>query len=261
MSNQLLYGLSNSIVKVASTEDKHVVATFTLSDACPIVSQIECSPSASVAVISAASRDRSMSELICWNYQQKKVEKRFEVDPMTSITCMAFNHNGNLFVTGGYDGMVRVFDMVQQTCVLGWKVHGTPVAGVQFSKGETSIVSIGTDGRMMEKGLHSYTITDSLFEFDPVPVELEDTYRPRIRFDGNMDFMITTSPMGKLNIYHIPSTRLVYSVSVHEGPVLNVDWILHASHMVLVSSGIDQTVRVTEVGWSESTGASGDSSN
>lgn len=29
--------------------------------------------------------------------------------PAIAVNCMAFNHNGNLLVTGGVDGMIRLF--------------------------------------------------------------------------------------------------------------------------------------------------------
>ena len=29
--------------------------------------------------------------------------------PAIAVNCMAFNHNSNLLVTGGVDGMIRLF--------------------------------------------------------------------------------------------------------------------------------------------------------
>ena len=31
------------------------------------------------------------------------------LNPPTAINCMCFNHNSNLLVTGGVDGMIRLF--------------------------------------------------------------------------------------------------------------------------------------------------------
>lgn len=39
------------------------------------------------------------------------------------VDSLAFNHNGNMLVTAGADGFVRVFDMATSSPIMGWPAH------------------------------------------------------------------------------------------------------------------------------------------
>jgi WD40 repeat protein len=38
----------------------------------------------------------------------------------SQINSLAFNHNGNMLLTGGSDGTVRVFDTITSQCIMRW---------------------------------------------------------------------------------------------------------------------------------------------
>ena len=77
---------------------------------------------------SGALFDPTPGELSIWDMNQKKVQVRrlyvgillifkilfflktvLPLTPAIAVNCMAFNHNSNLLVTGGVDGMIRLF--------------------------------------------------------------------------------------------------------------------------------------------------------
>ena len=76
---------------------------------------------------SGALFDPTPGELSIWDMNQKKVQVRLYIGisliflilfflktvlpltPAIAVNCMAFNHNSNLLVTGGVDGMIRLF--------------------------------------------------------------------------------------------------------------------------------------------------------
>lgn len=92
-----------------------------------------------------------------------------------AVNCIAFNHNGNLLVTGAADGIIRLFgktvtepahtipwcdnrltlhlssvlpDMQRYESVMSWKAHDGEVYSVEFSYDENTVFSIGEDGKV-----------------------------------------------------------------------------------------------------------------
>jgi len=131
---------------------------------CPRVLDATFSPNQhdSLLITAAASRYHDTLEggkgvLSSWALQPAGV-KRLRVFPIeasrTQVNSVVFNHNGNMLVTAGADGFVRVFDMGSSSPIMGWPAHDGQVSCVRFSSDETSVVSVGVDGWIMEWSLH-----------------------------------------------------------------------------------------------------------
>jgi len=59
-----------------------------------------------------------------WDLAYGKKTHVFNFDSKASqVNHAQFNHNGNMLVTGGADGMVRVFDMATLQSIMGWPAH------------------------------------------------------------------------------------------------------------------------------------------
>ena len=70
-----------------------------------------------------------LGTLTIWDWKTLKMTSRIEVQPRPfSITTTSFNHNGNLLLTGGVDGMVRLYDLANQGCIMGWHAHAGEVS-------------------------------------------------------------------------------------------------------------------------------------
>eukprot|EP00731_Ephydatia_muelleri_P037827 Em0573g5a len=63
--------------------------------------------------------------------------------PIAATNCLALNHNSNLLVTGGVDGIM--FSRTKHCFAV--KAHSLDVMDVQFSWDETSIICVGSDGK------------------------------------------------------------------------------------------------------------------
>jgi WD40 repeat protein len=85
----------------------------------------------------------------------------------TQINSLSLNHNGNMLVTGGADGVVRVWDTRASAAMAGWLAHphaltsssgskggGGGVACVRLCADETTLLSVGCDGAVVEWSLH-----------------------------------------------------------------------------------------------------------
>jgi WD40 repeat protein len=65
-----------------------------------------------------------------------------------AITSLCFNHNGKILAASATDGMIHMFDMSAGLQITGWPAHDSPVSSVLFGPAETSIFSLGSDGKV-----------------------------------------------------------------------------------------------------------------
>ncbi|CAL5325675.1 unnamed protein product [Camellia sinensis] len=64
-----------------------------------------------------------------------------------AITSLCFNHNGKILATVATDGMIQMFDMSAGLQITGWLAHDSAISSVLFGPDETSIFSLGIDGK------------------------------------------------------------------------------------------------------------------
>ncbi|GCB82476.1 hypothetical protein scyTo_0022004, partial [Scyliorhinus torazame] len=131
------------------------VSTRILSLACsPSGTSFVCSSAAPsikpVTVLETEDKGANLvpGNLLLWDTKTMKQQHQFSLDPEPiAINCTAFNHNGNLLVTGAADGIIRLFDMQRYDCAMSWHAHSGEVYSVEFSYDENSVYSIGGDGK------------------------------------------------------------------------------------------------------------------
>eukprot|EP00116_Pleurobrachia_bachei_P003523 sb/3463785/ len=84
--------------------------------------------------------DDTTHEVLVWDLRSCEVVTSLDISPLPcAVLCTAFNHNGNLLVTGASDGMIRVYSEYQ--CIMGWQAHHHPVTTVAFSGDELHVYS------------------------------------------------------------------------------------------------------------------------
>uniref|UniRef100_A0A3B3UVG8 WD repeat-containing protein 91 n=1 Tax=Poecilia latipinna TaxID=48699 RepID=A0A3B3UVG8_9TELE len=119
----LLLGSGVGTVRLYDTEAKKNLYEMNIDETHPRILSLACSPSGSSFVCSAAALSRSGSvdsvprlpipvsgQLLLWDTKTVKQQLQFSLEPEpVAINCTAFNHNGNLLVTGAADGVIRLF--------------------------------------------------------------------------------------------------------------------------------------------------------
>ncbi|RXM94434.1 WD repeat-containing protein 91 [Acipenser ruthenus] len=121
----LLLGSGVGTVRLYDTEAKKNLYEMMIDDVHPRILSLACSPSGTSFVCSAAAhslRSGTLSEsgargssavpgqLLLWDTKTVKQQLQFSLEPgPIAINCTAFNHNGNLLVTGAADGIIRLF--------------------------------------------------------------------------------------------------------------------------------------------------------
>ncbi|KAL6033352.1 hypothetical protein STEG23_021052, partial [Scotinomys teguina] len=255
----LLLGSGVGTVRLYDTEAKKNLCEININDDMPRILSLACSPNGASFVCSAAAPSltsqvdssaldigsRGMNQvpgkLLLWDTKTMKQQLQFSLDPEPiAINCTAFNHNGNLLVTGAADGVIRLFDMQQNECAMSWKAHSGEVYSVEFSCDENAVYSIGEDGKFIQWNIHKSGLKVSEHNLPsdatgPFVLSGYSGYKqvqvPRGRlfaFDSEGNYMLTCSATGGI-IYKVqigpwpeslyllaPATKTVYCMNEAE---------------------------------------------
>ncbi|XP_041476366.1 WD repeat-containing protein 91-like [Lytechinus variegatus] len=270
----LLLGSSVGSVKLYDCEGKKPIKEADMDPAFPRVVSVACNPGGTTFVCSAASpvgewgSDLSKPgsplhgtcKLTAFDLKTLKIQKELPLARSAGcINCTSFNHNGNLFVTGASDGMVRLFDIQRHECLLSWRAHQGQVYAAQFSPAETSVYSMGSDGKFTEWSIHK--VGQKLLDMPihdgatgPFVVSGFGGYRqqqnPRgklFAFDSSGNYVLTCAPHGGV-IYKLNKEKgMLRTLTIlgHRTPVVSVDWCTTLNTGVCLSGSMDGRVQVT----------------
>ncbi|XP_057463856.1 uncharacterized protein LOC130753708 [Actinidia eriantha] len=160
----LLIGTADGGIKAWNVDAKRVVCDLKTIKGFPSVLDLKCSPVEPIFVSAASSRGRGTSyadklgfaSLTVWNM---KTWKAMTVLPLgedpPAITSLCFNHNGKILAAAATDGMIHMFDMSAGLQITGWPAYDSTIRSVLFGPDETSIFSLGIDGKIFEWSLQN----------------------------------------------------------------------------------------------------------
>ncbi|KAI4890383.1 hypothetical protein NFI96_014543, partial [Prochilodus magdalenae] len=186
---------------------------------------------------------------------------QFTLEPgPVAVNCAAFNHNGNLLVTGAADGRIRLFDMQRYESVMSWKAHDGEVYSVEFSYDENSIFSIGEDGKFIQWNIHRSGVKQSEYSLSqdavgPFVLSGYSGYRqvqvPHGRlfaFDSEGQHVLTCSSTGGI-IYRLnkgeTGLESVLSLGGHKAPVVTVDWCTAMDCGTCLTASMDGKIKLS----------------
>ncbi|GMP70377.1 hypothetical protein CsSME_00029251 [Camellia sinensis var. sinensis] len=88
------------------------------------------------------------ASLTVWNMKTWKAVTVLPLgeDP-PAITSLCFNHNGKILAAAATNGMIHMFDMSAGLQITGWPAYDSAISSVLFGHDETSIFSLGIDGK------------------------------------------------------------------------------------------------------------------
>ena len=154
--DKLLYvGTGNSKIKIVNIANRKIAQEFTHPTPNLDIFAIASNLMGNHLVTSGVTKARDDCELLVWDTKTQKVISTLDISPAPSpILSCHYNHNGNLLVTGAVDGMIRVYDMTEYQCVMGWQAHSTPIVTVMFSVDENSVFSFGEEGTLSQWRLY-----------------------------------------------------------------------------------------------------------
>ncbi|XP_056302700.1 WD repeat-containing protein 91 [Danio aesculapii] len=269
----LLLGSGVGTVKLYDTDAKKCLYEMTIDDVHPRILSLACSPSGTSFVCSAAAHSGVVMEsetrgsapvsgqLLLWDTKTVKQQLQFALEPgPVAINCTAFNHNGNLLVTGAADGIIRLFDMQRYESALSWKAHDGEVYSVEFSYDENTVFSIGEDGKFVQWNIHRCGVKQSEYSLSqdavgPFVLSGYSGYKqvqvPRGRlfaFDSEGQHVLTCSSTGG-NIYRLNKAEAglesVLSLAGHKAPVVTVDWCSAMDCGTCLTASMDGKIKLS----------------
>ncbi|XP_031731589.1 WD repeat-containing protein 91 [Anarrhichthys ocellatus] len=270
----LLLGSGVGTVRLYDTDAKKNLYEMNIDETHPRILSLACSPSGSSFVCSAAALSRSGSvesahrlpipvsgHLLLWDTKTVKQQLQFSLEPEpVAINCTAFNHNGNLLVTGAADGVIRLFDMQRYESAMSWRAHDGEVYSVEFSYDENTVFSIGEDGKFIQWNIHRCGVKQSeqVLPQDATGPFILSGYSgykqvqvPRGRlfaFDSEGQHILTCSSNGGL-IYRLtngePALESMLSLGGHKAPVVTVDWCSAVDCGTCLTASMDGKIKLS----------------
>ncbi|XP_070011870.1 uncharacterized protein [Nicotiana sylvestris] len=251
----LLIGTSDGGIKVWNVDAKRVVCDLSCTEAFPSVLDLKCSPVEPIFVSAAASRGRGSSEigklgcasLTVWNMRTWKAMSVLPLgeDP-PAITSVCFNHNGKLLAAAATDGMIHMFDMSVGLQITGWPAHDSAISSVLFGSDETSIFTLGIDGKIFEWSLQNQGKV--LWSRDCSRLcNLQNSlhYKHEMALDADGRRLLVTSNSLRAPIYQVRDHAYGMRSLPHSASITTVDW--HPTLPIFLTGSADHSVRVTSI--------------
>lgn len=250
----LLIGTADGGIKAWNVDAKRVVCDLNTTEAFPSVLDIKCSPVEPVFVSAASSRrlgsntihSLGYASLTVWNM---KTWKAMTVLPLgedpPAITSLCFNHNGKILAASATDGMIHMFDMSAGLQITGWPAHDSAISSLLFGPDETSIFSLGSDGKIFEWSLQNqgrvlWSKTSSWFSD-----ETSKYCRHEMALDANGRQLLVTSGSVRAPIYQVRGRSNGLRTLPHSAAITTVDW--HPTLPIFLTGSADNSVRVTSI--------------
>ncbi|XP_076895146.1 uncharacterized protein LOC143547655 [Bidens hawaiensis] len=251
----LLIGTADGGIKAWNVDAKRVVCDLSTTSAFPSVVDLKCSPVEPIFVSAAASRGNGTSyidklgfaSLTVWNMRTWKPMAVLPLgkDP-PAITSLCFNHNGKILAAAAADGMIHMFDMSAGLQITGWPAHDSAISSVLFGPDETSIFSLGVDGKVFEWSLQNQgkvLWSRNCHRFcNP---ENSPQYRHEMALDANGKRLLVTSGSVRAPIYQVQDNTSGMKTLAHSAAISTVDW--HPTLPIFLTGSVDNSVRVTSI--------------
>ncbi|KAG4385832.1 hypothetical protein GLYMA_12G172150v4 [Glycine max] len=122
-----------------------------------------------------------------------------------AITSLCFNHNGKILAASAVDGTIHMFDMSAGLQITGWPAHDSSISSILFGPDETSIFSLGSDGKIFEWSLQNqgqilWSRDSSRFCY---PLNDSKYCRHEMALDANGRRLLVTSSSFRAPIYQV----------------------------------------------------------
>ncbi|XP_050253245.1 uncharacterized protein LOC126699456 isoform X3 [Quercus robur] len=177
------------------------------------------------------------ASLTVWNMKTWKAVTVLPLgkDP-PAITSLCFNHNGKILASSATDGMIHMFDMAVGLQITGWPAHDSVISSLLFGPDETSIFSLGSDGKIFEWSLQNQ---------GSVTLRAQNFADMKMALDANGGRLLVTSGSVRAPIYQVRGQRNGLRTLPHAAAITTVDW--HPTLPIFLTGSADNSVRVTSI--------------
>uniref|UniRef100_A0A7N0UPP8 WD repeat-containing protein 91 homolog n=1 Tax=Kalanchoe fedtschenkoi TaxID=63787 RepID=A0A7N0UPP8_KALFE len=250
----LLIGTADGRIKAWNVDAKRVVCDLSTSKQFSRVLDVKCSPVEPIFVSAAASKGQvtnsiqtlGFASLTVWNM---KTWKAMSVLPLgedpPAITSLCFNHNGKILAASAIDGMIHMFDMAAGLQITGWPAHDSAISSILFGPDETSIFSLGIDGKIFEWSLQNPGQVLWSRNCSRFCKPTSASCRHEMALDANGKRLLVTSDLVRAPIYQVQGDMNGLRTLPHSAAITTVDW--HPTLPIFLTGSADNSVRVTSI--------------
>nr|XP_039251090.1 WD repeat-containing protein 91-like [Styela clava] len=228
----LLLGTVNGTIRLFDTIRSVTCEDVTIEDSQIYITNLRSHPSGTSFITSSAvspvpEQRLGNGILTVWDIKSSRVQMSHRIikDRLSEITCIEYNHNGNLLIAGDSIGNIALYDMKTFTVIHLWNAHRGRVCSLQFSHDETLVYSVGSDALLLAWSLNQFSNQPTIFHFaDRNKLNQKDS-----SFVLDPEGKNLLMPQGaKGVIYKIENATEtlapVLTLPEHKSPVTAVDW-------------------------------------
>lgn len=271
----LLHGNRAAAVRLFDLKENKSVSESSLDSSFPRVNCVSCDPKAAFFLVASTSRGRTPSssanadpsvarsgilQLLDLRTFKKVLDLPVKSGP-AHVNCIKWNSSGSRCLTGGSDGVLRLFDLQQKDCVAQWQAQQGEIHTVDFTKDERGCYSMGAGGsssitqwtldgaKTAELSLHSGAGGPFVLSgFGG----LKQVHTPKgglFALDSDKKFCLTCKMSGAL-LYKFesdpnPAAKPQMAIGGHKSPVVTVDWSTVGDCSICATASMDGTIKIS----------------
>lgn len=180
---------------------------------------------------------KGLGQLLVWEWKSETYIMK-QQGHHYDLNCLAYSPNGQLVVTGGDDGKVKIWDTRSWFCFVTFTEHTGPITSVTFVPNGLSVLASSYDGTVRAFDLIRYRNYRTLQP--PAPTQLSC-----LAVDSAGEIVAAASlDTFEIYVWSLQTGKLLDVLSGHEGPVCSLAF--SPTSQVLASASWDKSVRLWE---------------
>lgn len=194
-----LHGDNNGLIQLHETRDCKTL--WEIQHEGSRIITLLCNPTDSTFVCSVS--DPTESKLLLYDIKSTKLERILPTEQNVVALCSAFNHNGQLLITGMSNGNILIHDLRRNEIIDNLSSHTSPVIDIELINDFTNICARSEDGKLCQRSLnHSGKI---LWE-TKIKIEKTAFHGKLFTFDQSGNYMLLCTQSGG-NIYKVSKKK------------------------------------------------------
>ncbi|KAG5317394.1 WDR91 protein, partial [Pseudoatta argentina] len=233
-----LHGDNNGLIQLHDTRDCKTLWDIQHENS-RIVTLI-CNPTESTFVCSVS--DGNEGKLLLYDIKTKKLERTLPLEQNVTALCSAFNHNGQLLITGLSNGNILIHDLRRNEIIDNLNCHSSPIIDIELINDFTNICAQSEDGKLCQRSLNHF---GKILWETKIKIEKNPVHGKLFTFDQTGTYMLLCTQTGG-NIYKMPpgAQGKILDLGGHKG-TLCCDWSTANQSGTCITGGAEGKARVS----------------
>ncbi|CAH1981259.1 unnamed protein product [Acanthoscelides obtectus] len=175
-------------------------------------------------------------QLLVWEWQSETYIMK-QQGHSSNMSCISYSGDGQMIVTGGEDGKVKLWNIHSGFCFVTFTEHTNAVSDVAISGAKRFVVSASYDGTVRTYDLKRYRNFRTFTSTKPVQFSC-------VSVDSSGEFVAAGGQdVFEICLWSVKTGRLLEVLAGHEGPVSSLTFSPIISNTTLVSVSWDKTLK------------------